>query len=412
MLCPNTQSFHELNDKHIFMAGISWKKKIGQLNSNLGFGNKVQDVNTHAHQQSVDDSEMVLDYFTSIYHSIVDLIVVFDEHNIILEVNDILEQKLGFSRHELIGKSIDQLTSTKYATLFTKFSSEVRLHKKATNFEIDLTTKDGGNLAVSCSASIMSGGIKTKSQVLLLAKDISELKKTQRDLEAKNKELDTFVYRTSHDLMGPIASILGVAELSKKDLEDPTARDYMQMVDSCASRIKSILIELNELARMRNTPMCVDEINLEVLCDQLCEKLIAEKNLSAVSVIKNFRHTIKLRSNGKLIASILLAVIDNALTYRKINFSAESEIRLSTRDKDSGITILVRDNGMGIAQHLVGRVMDMFERATEASKGAGLGLYIAKTSIERLGGAIKIESEEKEFTEVSLWIPSLHEDSI
>lgn len=394
------------------MASISGKKKIGRLNSNLGFGHKVQDLNANLNQQREDGNEMVLDYFTSIYHSIVDLIVVFDENNNIVEVNEVLEHKLGYSREDLVGKSIDKLTSTKYASLFTKFSSEVRLHKKASNFEIELITKAGGSLVVSCSASIMSGGVKNKSQVLLLAKDISQLKKTQSDLEAKNKELDAFVYRTSHDLMGPIASILGVTELSKKDLHDPLAKEYMGMVDGCASRIKSILIELNELARMRSTTMSVGEVDLKAVCNRLIDDQIAEKGLKNLSVSKNFRHSIKLHSNRKLIASILSAVIDNALTYRKINFSAQPELRISTINENLGVRILIRDNGMGIAPHLVSRVMGMFERATEASKGAGLGLYIAKTSVERIGGGIEIKSVDREFTEVALWIPSLQGDSI
>lgn len=394
------------------MASISGKKKIGRLNSNLGFGHKVQDLNANLNQQREDGNEMVLDYFTSIYHSIVDLIVVFDESNNIVEVNEVLEHKLGYSREDLVGKSIDKLTSTKYASLFTKFSSEVRLHKKASNFEIELITKAGGSLVVSCSASIMSGSVKNKSQVLLLAKDISQLKKTQSDLEAKNKELDAFVYRTSHDLMGPIASILGVTELSKKDLHDPLAKEYMGMVDGCASRIKSILIELNELARMRSTTMSVGEVDLKAVCNRLIDDQIAEKGLKNLSVSKNFRHSIKLHSNRKLIASILSAVIDNALTYRKINFSAQPELRISTINENLGVRILIRDNGMGIAPHLVNRVMGMFERATEASKGAGLGLYIAKTSVERIGGGIEIKSVDREFTEVALWIPSLQGDSI
>jgi signal transduction histidine kinase len=70
------------------------------------------------------------------------------------------------------------------------------------------------------------------------------------------------------------------------------------------------------------------------------------------------------------------------------------------------LEIIFRDNGIGIAADLVPRIFDMFYRATEKSEGAGLGLYIVKETVDKMGGKISVDSKLGEGTTFTISLPN------
>ncbi|MCR6641627.1 MAG: ATP-binding protein [Sporocytophaga sp.] len=71
------------------------------------------------------------------------------------------------------------------------------------------------------------------------------------------------------------------------------------------------------------------------------------------------------------------------------------------------MSLLVEDNGIGIEKYIQDRVFGMFFRGSNLSKGAGLGLYITKTILDRLNGSITLESQEEEGTRINIFIPTI-----
>jgi signal transduction histidine kinase len=98
-------------------------------------------------------------------------------------------------------------------------------------------------------------------------------------------------------------------------------------------------------------------------------------------------------------------LISNAVTYAD-PAKANRFVKLTCRILVNGIQLTVSDNGCGIHKDYLSRVFDMFYRASNLSKGAGLGLYIVKQAVEKLGGVILIESEVGKGTAITITLPA------
>ena len=109
----------------------------------------------------------------------------------------------------------------------------------------------------------------------------------------------------------------------------------------------------------------------------------------------------------ELLTSIFQNLLDNAIKYR----TESSYVKISVKDEDKGVEIKVEDNGIGIPKSIHEKVFDMFFRANLSSKGSGLGLYLVKTSVEKLGGKMQLLSQENKGTCIIVLLPSLEKKS-
>ena len=98
-----------------------------------------------------------------------------------------------------------------------------------------------------------------------------------------------------------------------------------------------------------------------------------------------------LHTDGMRLKIVLSNLIDNALKYRD-ETKAKQFIRIEAADYDGVKVIQVKDNGLGIDQIYLDKIFQMFFRASEKSKGSGLGLYIVKEALTKLDGSIQVES--------------------
>jgi signal transduction histidine kinase len=99
-------------------------------------------------------------------------------------------------------------------------------------------------------------------------------------------------------------------------------------------------------------------------------------------------------------------LISNAIKY--MNLRRPDNFIWFTIDTDANaMQLKVQDNGIGIDQAYIDRIFSMFFRATERSDGSGLGLYIVKQTVQRLGGTISLQSTLDEGTQFSIFLPNL-----
>ena len=103
---------------------------------------------------------------------------------------------------------------------------------------------------------------------------------------------------------------------------------------------------------------------------------------------------------------ILNNLISNALKYQD-PLKKEHLINISMNENGSWLNILCEDNGIGIENNYLERVFYMFYRATELSKGSGLGLYIANETAKKLGGEISVKSKVKHGTVFTVSLPKI-----
>jgi signal transduction histidine kinase len=227
----------------------------------------------------------------------------------------------------------------------------------------------------------------------------------QEKLIEKNNELNTLIYKITHDLRGPVCSILGLVDLAKK-MGDKIDFDYIGKITETTIKLDSILQSLIETMHTREADIVADKIDLVQLCHEITQKFEFITEYKKVIVSKENSGLDYFYSDRKIVSSILQNLIENSYKYRNLSIpNPKIDIQIITDSEKT--TIRISDNGIGINPEFQGKVFDMFFRGHIESKGSGLGLYLVKKGIEKLQGSFKLESKLNEGTVFTITLPSL-----
>jgi signal transduction histidine kinase len=238
--------------------------------------------------------------------------------------------------------------------------------------------------------------LKVKERTGQLSNAYEELRATHetnklqtRIIENKNAELDAFFYRISHDLKGPISSLLGLSALAKREVKDVEALNYLDKHQSQAERLNNIIIGLINLTKLNGNDLQKEQIDFDKLIDDCILSFHGHENFSNITFHKSVESGIDFYSEWTLLNAILQNLIENAIKYAG---KKSPYVNITVSEKSGFITISVEDNGQGIPSEHQPRIFDMFFRATQNPNGSGLGLYILKRSVDRLKGVINVRS--------------------
>jgi signal transduction histidine kinase len=222
------------------------------------------------------------------------------------------------------------------------------------------------------------------------------------------EELDYFLYKTSHDLRGPLSSIKGLIELAKNDLDKPESISfYMQLMQKSINQLLTTVNELIDFKKLDQIAILSKEIDFNILVKEVLESL---KNLDFFGKVE-FRVQIDQKTifNGdeSIIRSLFQNLIHNAINYGRYNETLLSYIKVTASVKDGIAEILIEDNGIGMTPETKNNIFNMFYRQEHSSSGSGLGLYIVKKGLDKVGGKILVESQVGIGTKFKITLPSL-----
>lgn len=232
----------------------------------------------------------------------------------------------------------------------------------------------------------------TYSQLLetTVAKRTEELVKSNEQLTVSRKDLDVFIYRLSHNIRGPLATLLGLTNIAKIDVVEPVTKDIIDKIGNTAHRLNDILTQLITINSLLNSPLEHTDITLS----QIVIKARNEnKNLDAFPIIKwssSFDESAnQVTSDRSCLQLIFNQLINNS--YRYFNEKSSSPYISVTSSLSSSDDIIVRieENGIGIDESAKDLVFDVFYIANEKG-GFGLGLFHAKLAAERIGAKIEV----------------------
>ncbi|HEY0654526.1 MAG TPA: ATP-binding protein [Chryseosolibacter sp.] len=238
--------------------------------------------------------------------------------------------------------------------------------------------------------------------------DELQLRKQNEELIKINQELDSFVYSVSHNLRAPLMSLLGLLKLVEIENESPQ-RDltpYFKMMNHSIEKLDETLKEILDYSKNARTEVNREKVDLYKLMDEGFEKLMYLPGFDGITKSVEIDATSDLYLDRARLAVIVNNMFSNAIKYRD---EQKSPCFLTVKghvDRQN-LSLIFRDNGIGIAPELIGRIFDMFYRATERSEGAGLGLYIVKETIEKLNGTVSVDSRLGEGTVFKIVLPNL-----
>lgn len=259
------------------------------------------------------------------------------------------------------------------------------------------------DLVISTETLHVIKSYEAKAKIEALELEARSQKEKREIIENKNTELDSFFYRVSHDLKGPIASLMGLHNLVIQEIKDDLSMQYFNMYQTQINRINNIVMGLIGLTQMKH----LQDIRVKIDFPELVEECIQSygyfENFKDIKFIKEIDPDLNFYSEWAIINTILQNLIENAIKYSQ---KENPFIKISIRTEVDKIRIEVEDNGQGIDEAHQAKIFDMFYRASERTKGSsGLGLYILKRAVERLGGAIELRSKLNEGSAFTVFLP-------
>jgi signal transduction histidine kinase len=234
-----------------------------------------------------------------------------------------------------------------------------------------------------------------------------ELIKTNDLLRKINMELDNFVYSVSHNLRAPLMSVLGlvtIARMEEQRDEQPTD-NLFNMIEHSIHRLDDTLKEILDYSRNARTETSITEVNLDHVFNDTLERLKYLKGFDRIEKQIRIEGDVPVYSDGYRLSIIFQNLISNSIKYQDVE-KTNSFIRIEVDITHQDVRIQFSDNGMGIREEYLPKMFSMFFRATERSEGAGLGLYIVKESVSKLGGEISLESTFNEGTTFNIKLPN------
>jgi len=229
-------------------------------------------------------------------------------------------------------------------------------------------------------------------------------------LELAYRELESFSYSVSHDLRAPLRSISGFASMLREEEGanlTPDGRRYLTVMDESARRMGRLIDALLALARTSRQVLSHETVDLAALAQSVISELTPQHPLVQVSV----ELLPQVQGDMVLLRQVMLNLIGNAFKYSaKV---AQPQVSLAVQQDTSGVTITVRDNGVGFDMAYAGKLFQPFGRlhGDAEFEGTGIGLVLSKLIVERHGGRIWAESVPGSGASFSITLPHRHTGS-
>ncbi|MYD08978.1 MAG: HAMP domain-containing histidine kinase [Chloroflexi bacterium] len=241
------------------------------------------------------------------------------------------------------------------------------------------------------------------AEVRTLAESFNRM--TTEVLAANTAQRD-FLGNVSHDLKTPLTSIQGYAQAIMDGAADQPA-EAARIIFEEASRLNRMVVELTDLERLQagKLSMKSDTLRMERLSEAVVQRLAVVAEQKDIALDASAAPTPAVIGDGDRLAQVLVNLISNALKYTPPG----GAVHVATEAADDGVSVSIRDNGIGIARDDLARVFERFyqvDKARGPQRGTGLGLAIAREIVEAHGGRITVESRGRGQGAVfRVWLP-------
>ena len=233
----------------------------------------------------------------------------------------------------------------------------------------------------------------------------AKLKATLLQLLQTNKELDTFIYRSSHDLKGPISRLIGLVNLAKMENDQESIYRNLHLIQFTAHRMNKMLDKLMNVHSINSESIEYERFNVNEFLEEVRGRLRGIPGEESAYIIFKVDADQMMVSDQTLLGIIVENILENAIQFQNPSEDVFSIIKLELKADEEFIRIKISDNGAGIGEDHKDKIFDMFYRGSELSKGNGLGLYLVKKASEKLNGQIHFKSEPGNITSFTIILP-------
>lgn len=335
----------------------------------------------------------------------------------LLKANPALAKMYGYDSPEDMVTSVNHIGNDLYANPEDRVEMKklLMIDGKAYGVELLALKKDKSTFWVRNNMRIVyddKGNVDYYEGTL---EDITERKEDQEKLREKNvelrktnHELDRFVYSVSHDLRAPLASILGLVNVAEMEKPPASFLTYLIMIRESVDRLEEFIKDILNYSRNSRLKINLQKIDWKTLIDEVKMNMNQMNGAGRLKINLVYDDTTDFYSDPTRIKILINNLLSNSIKYQDIRKEALI-VDISVRTASTQSVITYSDNGIGIESDRLDKIFDMFYRGNEDVKGSGLGLYIAKETVLKLNGTIKVWSTRGKSTTFKIEIPNGHQ---
>ena len=270
-----------------------------------------------------------------------------------------------------------------------------------------LSRDDAGQPIVMETSNDITERKRQESEVRQLNQELAQ---RAADLDASNKELESFAYSVSHDLRAPLRHIAGYSELLRKQASsvlDDKSRRYMDTILEGSKRMGNLIDDLLTFSRIGRAEARMTTVSL----DQLVHEVVAEiaSETKGREIVWKIGPLPVCHGDRSMLKLVVANLVSNAVKFTRMREKAEIEIGCIDNGEDD-VEVYVTDNGAGFDMQYAHKLFGVFQRLHRAEEfeGTGIGLATLQRIIHRHGGKVRAKGVVDQGARFCFSLPRQH----
>jgi PAS domain S-box-containing protein len=335
----------------------------------------------------------------------IDLLAIASFEDYFIQLNPVWSTTLGFDTEELKSRSLIEFVHPEDRAATTERLMRLKMGSAPTYFENRYRCRDGSFRWLGWTAA----PFPEEQLVYIFARDITERKASESEIKGLNgelerriqsltelnTELESFGYSISHDLRAPLRSIRSFAQFLREHsgpAMDQESSDYLRRVESAAKYMDLLLLDLLQYSRLNATDLEMVPVDLDGAVRDVVASI--EKEIEERKARVEVRGPLGcVRAHPATVRQVFYNLISNGLKFVLSEQPPQIEIRAEPRGAVTRVWVV--DSGIGIAPQFHQKIFGLFQRlhSHESYPGTGIGLALVRKGVERMGGAVGLESD-------------------
>ncbi len=356
------------------------------------------------------DLSIIEEKFSTLIKRTKDIILVLNNNLSILYASPTFKDVIGFDIDKFNEKiSLFDLTNEDYKSFLSDLSDRLKRGETIDDSEMIITGKEGNNIYLLTSWIVRNNGDNSGADIILFARDITQLKSVENELKRKSENMETILFSLSHDLKSPIFTLKGMSTLFKQKYYgnlDEQGRHFIDRINENIARMERLISNMLDISRAERQIFKTEEVRLSQLISLLVsdmQEIIKEAgaSISIANILPD------IYGDRDKIYIVFKNLIENSIKYRSTERSLL--IKIYEQENEEGVDVLFEDNGIGIESKYIEKIFKPFSRAVNPSEdfsgGHGIGLSIVKGILDAHKISISVESSYREWTRFKIRIP-------